>query len=415
MRVLLAPHGTRGDVQPMLALAHALAARSHAVAFVVPANFVEWIRSHGFAAESNGVDVEAVLNEPGADLQSIRWQRRHLSELIAKLFDSLGRYAGNAELIVGAGIQMAASSVAEQRDVPYATAVFCPCAVPSRWTPPPPIKTQTLPRWVNRLLWDLGGPMTSLALRGLLNRGRATLGLRPMHDVVDQLAGDLILVAADRDLGPLGDDAPARAVATDAWVLAQDEAPVDPRLEAFLALDPPPVYVGFGSMVAARARGLAGDVVAAVRATGRAAILGSGWADLGRHLEAGDDLLIVRALPHAIVLPRVAAVIHHGGAGTTTAAAAAGVPQVVLPHILDQFYWAHRIAQLGLGPRGMPVDLVTPDTLAGRLDEALADPRYRSRAIEMGRAVRARNGVAAAVDHLERLVSASAAPSGLAR
>jgi vancomycin aglycone glucosyltransferase len=414
MRVLLAPHGTRGDVQPMLALADALAARHHDVDFLVPANFVDWVRAHGFDAESNGVDVEAVLNGPGADLQSLRWQRRHLSELIVRLFDSLGRYSGDADLIVGAGIQMAAGAVAEQRDVPYATAVFCPCAVPSRWTPPPPIKTQTLPHWVNRLLWDLGGPLTSLALRGLLNQGRATLGLRPLHDVLDQLAGDLILVAADRDLGPLGDDAPARAVATDAWVLARDEAPVDPRLEAFLALDPAPIYVGFGSMVAARAPALAADVVAAVRATGRAAIVASGWTDLGRHVEAGDDLLIVRALPHAVVLPRVAAAIHHGGAGTTTAAAAAGVPQVVLPHILDQFYWAHRVAHLGLGPHGMPVDLVTADTVAGRLDEALTDPRYRRRAIEVARAVRARNGAAAAVDRLERLVSAARAPSGVA-
>ncbi|HJZ76940.1 MAG TPA: glycosyltransferase [Vicinamibacterales bacterium] len=415
MRVLLAPHGTRGDVQPMLALAHALAARSHQVAFIAPGNVVAWIRSHGFDAESNGVDVEAVLNEPGADLQSIRWQRRHLETLIARLFDSLGHYGGDADLIVGAGIQMAASSVAERRDVPYATAVFCPCAVPSRWTPPPPIRTQTLPRWVNRLLWDLGGPMTSLALRGQINRGRATLGLRPLHDVVDQLAGDVILVAADRDLGPLGTDAPARAVATDAWVLAEDAVPLDPELEQFLELDPPPVYVGFGSMVAPRAREVAAHVVAAVRATGRAAIIGSGWADLGRHVAGGDDLLIVPALPHAAVLPRVGAAIHHGGAGTTTAAAAAGVPQVVLPHILDQFYWAHRVAQLGLGPRAMPVDLVMPDTLAERLDEALTNPRYRSRAAEIGRAVRVRNGAAAAVDHLEGLVSASAAPSGLAR
>jgi vancomycin aglycone glucosyltransferase len=415
MRVLLAPHGTRGDVQPMLALAHALVDRDHDVAFIAPENFVAWIRSHGFDAESNGVDVEAVLCDPAADLQSMRWQRRHLSEVIARLFDSLGHYAGGADLIVGSGIQMAASSIAEQRDVPYAAAVFCPCAVPSRWTPPPPIKAQTLPRWLNRLLWDLGGPVTSIALRGSLNRGRARLGLRPLHGVLDHLAGDLTLVAADRDLAPLGDDAPARATATDAWVLATDAAPVDSTLAAFLAQDPAPVYVGFGSMIASRAPELADHAIAAVRATGRAAIIGGGWADLGRHVEPGDDLLIAPALPHAVVLPRVAAALHHGGAGTTTAAAAAGVPQVVLPHILDQFYWAHRVAALGLGPRGMPVELVTPDTLAERLDAAVSDPRYRSRAIELGRAVRARNGTAAAVEHLERLVSTAVAPFGPAR
>src|SRR3954447_2355573 len=415
MRVLLAPHGTRGDVEPMLALAHALAARAHDVAFVAPANFASWIRSHGFAAESNGVDVEAIVTTAGADLHSMRWQLRHLSELTEQLFASLSNYSAEADLIVGAGIQLAASSIAEQRDIPYASAVFCPCAVPSRGAPPPVVKMQTLPAWVNRLLWDLAGPVSALALRSPINRGRARLGLRPLDNPLAQIAGDLILVAADRDLAPMPDDAPERAVATDAWAAETAEAAVDARLAAFLSLDPPPVYVGFGSMVAAGADALARDAVAAGRAVGRAVVVGGGWADLARHLEHDDEVLVARVLPHAVVFPRVAAVIHHGGAGTTTAAAAAGVPQIVLPHILDQFYWAHRVAQLGLGPRGLPVQLVTADILAERLDDALSDPRYGKRAAEIGRAVRGRNGAPAAVEQLERLVSATAGAYGMAR
>ena len=415
MRVLLAPHGTRGDVEPMLALADALVARGHEVAFVVPANFVASIRSRGFQAASNGIDVEAVLTAPDADLHSMRWQHRHLSDLTAQLFASLTGHSGDADLIVGAGIQLAASSVAEQRDIPYASVVFCPCAVPSRAAPPPAVKRQTLPRWVNRLLWDVAGPVSALAMRSPINRGRAQLGLRPLDNPLAQIAGDLFLVAADRDLAPMPDDAPARAVATDAWIAATTEPPLDARLASFLSRDPPPVYVGFGSMVAARAGALARDVVAAVRAVGRGVLVGSGWADLAQHLEEDDEVLVARAVPHATVFPRVAAVIHHGGAGTTTAAAAAGVPQIVLPHILDQFYWAHRIAQLGLGPRGLPVQLVTADIVAERLDDALSDPRYGARAADIGRAVRGRNGAPAAVERLERLVSPTAGACGVAR
>ena len=399
----------------MLALADALSARAHQVAFVAPANFVARIRSHGFRAESNGIDVEAVLTAPGADLHSMRWQLGHLSELTAQLFDSLASYGGEADLIVGAGIQLAASSIAEQRDIPYASAVFCPCAVPSGAAPPPAVKTQALPPWINRLLWELAGPVSALALRSPINRGRAQLGLRPLDSPLAQIAGDLILVAADRDLAPMPDDAPARAVATDAWIATIHEPPVDARLASFLALDPPAVYVGFGSMVASRAGALARDAVAAVRAVGRAVIVGSGWADLARHLEPDDEVLVAPAVPHATVLPRVAAAIHHGGAGTTTAAAAAGVPQIVLPHILDQFYWAHRVAQIGIGPRGLPVQLVTADLLAERLDAALSDPRYRKRATAIGHAVRPRNGAAAAVERLEHLVSHGAAAHGVAR
>src|SRR5256885_5800176 len=113
MRVLPAPHGPRGDVQPMLALAHALRARGHAAAFVAPSNFVAWIRAQGFDAESNGIDAEAVLTEPGADLQSLRWQVRHLAELVRRLFKSLAAASLAAHLLVRPGLQIAGSSDAE--------------------------------------------------------------------------------------------------------------------------------------------------------------------------------------------------------------------------------------------------------------------------------------------------------------
>jgi hypothetical protein len=288
--------------------------------------------------------------------------------------------------------------------------VFCPCAIPSAFAPPPPIKIQTLPRWVNRLLWDVSGPAVSWALRSQINRGRAALGLRGVDNVLSHLIGDRILVAADRDLGPVGDDAPENAFATDAWILEETDPLLDPRVDAFLTLDPAPVYAGFGSMVAARVAPLAEQTIAAIRAVGRPAIIAGGWAGLDRHVTPADDVLIADVLPHAHVFPRVSAVIHHGGAGTTTAAARAGAPQVILPHILDQYYWGHRVAQLGVGPRAVPVNLVTADILADRIDAAVGDPAIRARAAALAPAIRARNGAAAAVEYLERLV-ASGVPS----
>jgi len=391
----------------MLALAYALRERGHTVVFSAPSNFVAWVRAHGFDAESNGIDVEAVLTEPGADFHSLRWQMRHLAELTASLFESVARAAEGADLIVGSGVQMASASVAESRDIPSAMAVFCPCAVPSADAPPPTVKVHTLPRWINRLLWDVGGPIVSWALRSQINRGRSTLGLRAVDDVLRHLMGDRVLVAADRDLGPLGADAPPKAVATDAWIFEQNDAALDPSVEAFLGMDPAPVYIGFGSMVARKVPHLAEAAVEAARAIGRPAIISGGWAGLDRHVAPAADLFVAGPLPHARVFPRVAAVIHHGGAGTTTAAARGGAPQVILPHILDQFYWAHRVAQLGLGPRGIPVNLVTADTLAERVEAAVEDPRVRARARSLAPAIRARNGAPAAVELLERLVSSA--------
>jgi UDP:flavonoid glycosyltransferase YjiC (YdhE family) len=210
------------------------------------------------------------------------------------------------------------------------------------------------------------------------------------------------ILAADRDLGPLPDDAPESAVGTDSWVL-DEPGTLDPRVDAFLCLDPAPIYIGFGSMVAPRAPTLASQTIAAVRALGRGAIVAGGWAALDRHVLDADDVLTVEGVPHHLVFPRVAAAIHHGGAGTTTAAARAGVPQVILPHILDQYYWAHRVEELGLGPRGLPVELVTADVLADRVSRAINDPRILGRTAALAPAIAGRNGVAAAVAHLEAL------------
>lgn len=402
MKILLAPHGTRGDVQPAIALAVALRARGHEAKFVAPTNSVASIRRHGFQAESNGVDLEAIMRSNGADPHSVRWLTRQLIDTLAPLFDALAGASATADVIVGAGAQIPAASVAEWRDVPYVTAVFCPCAIPSSEIPPPAFRTQTLPRWVNRLLWQAGGPAADLLLRSAMNRGRARLGLRPIHDPLSQLMNGPVIVAADPDLAPLPDDRPKAAIGTDAWILDGGDD-IDPRVDAFLTLDPPPVYIGFGSMIPTRGTALAELTLAAVRAVGRGAILAGGWAAFDRHVAEGDDVLAVESVPHHLVLPRVGAAVHHGGAGTTTAVARAGVPQVILPHLLDQYYWGHRVAALGLGPRPMPVELVTADILADRLDTALNDPRVRGRAAGLGPAIAARNGVSAAVDYIESL------------
>jgi UDP:flavonoid glycosyltransferase YjiC (YdhE family) len=109
-------------------------------------------------------------------------------------------------------------------------------------------------------------------------------------------------------------------------------------------------------------------------------------------------------VPHSLIFPKVAAAVHHGGAGTTTAAARAGAPQVLLPHILDQYYWAHRVEVLGLGPPALPIERVTFEVLCNRMSRAVNDPLIRERVNRLAPAVAARNGVTAAVEHLEALL-----------
>jgi vancomycin aglycone glucosyltransferase len=403
MKILLAPHGTRGDVQPMLALALALRARGHTASFLAPNDFVGWIHAHQFQCEPNGIHVERTLRSAGADLASFAWQRHYFNEvLIPALFESFASIEPDVDVIVGAGVQLAAASVAENWRVAHAHVIFCPCVVPNSASPPPTMTTQGLPAFLNRFLWEWIATPSGLMIRGSVNAGRRKLGLAPILNPLSHLFRQPTLLAADHELAPLDDDAPLSITATDAWVLDQSND-MNPRVDRFLALNPSPIYVGFGSMVAKQATAIADDILAAVRAVGRGALIASGWAELGHQFDDVEDVLVVPEIAHDIVLPRVAAAVHHGGAGTTHAAARAGVPQVVLPHVLDQFYWAARVERLGLGPRPLPLGLVTADVLTERLDRALNDPGIGGRAKAFAPVIASRNGVEAAIEFLEEL------------
>jgi vancomycin aglycone glucosyltransferase len=136
-------------------------------------------------------------------------------------------------------------------------------------------------------------------------------------------------------------------VQTGAWILP-DERPLPDELVAFLDAREPPVYVGFGSMALKGAEGVDRAAIEAVRAHGRRVVLSRGWADLAL-IDDLDDCLTVGEVNQQALFVRVAAVVHHGGSGTTTAAARAGVPQVVVPQVVDQPYTAARVAELGIG------------------------------------------------------------------
>src|SRR6185436_17216251 len=110
-------------------------------------------------------------------------------------------------------------------------------------------------------------------------------------------------------------------------------------------------------------------------------ILSKGWAKL-ELFDDRSDCIAIGDINHDALFPRVAAVVHHGGAGTTTAAARAGVPQVVIPHIYDQFYWAQRMKKLNIGVCMSPIHELRPSMLTRALNSCLASgTRANARAI----------------------------------
>jgi vancomycin aglycone glucosyltransferase len=179
-------------------------------------------------------------------------------------------------------------------------------------------------------------------------------------------------------------------VQTGAWILP-DERPLPAELVAFLDAGPPPVYVGFGSMPAPT--DVARVTVDAIRAQGRRAVVARGWADLAP-IDDRDDCFAVGEVNQQQLFRRVAAVVHHGGAGTTTTAARAGAPQVVVPQMADQPYFAGRVAELGIGTaHAGPTP--TTESLSAALRTALT-PEIRARATAVAGTIRTDGATVAA-------------------
>jgi vancomycin aglycone glucosyltransferase len=402
MRVLLSTIGSRGDVQPLVALAVQLRGLGQEVRFCVPPDFRDWIEGLGMPVTPIGPDLRSTGKARPLAAPPTPEQRRHMGEAsVAAQFETITPAARDCDVIVGAtALQIAAPSIAERMGVPYVFVAYCPAVLPSTHHAPPVLGLLGDPPVSSpadyAAAWARDAERFNASFGGALNAHRASLGMSPVSDVRSHVLTDRPWLAADPTLAPWPDPADASVLQAGAWIL-EDERPLSRELQAFLDAGEPPVYFGFGSV---RAPGDLGRVMArSARALGRRAIVSRGWADLSPQDDQADCLAIGETNLQAL-FERVAAVVHHGGAGTTTAAARAGAPQVVLPQMYDQHYWARRVDHLGIGTAHAP-GTPTPDSLASALERTLRR-EVAARARSIAPAVRTDGARAAA----ERLIAA---------
>ena len=176
------------------------------------------------------------------------------------------------------------------------------------------------------------------------------------------------------------------------------------ELVAFLDNSPPPVFVGFGSLVntKAAAEHLSTIVRHALRAAGARGVIQAGWTGL---TVSGDDLLTTGDVPHDWLFDRVAAAVHHCGAGTAAGALRAGVPTVGVPAIGDQPFWAKRLRDLGVSPATIPQRQITAERLAAAIQAALTDNTIRENTKHIAAHIAAEDGAGRVLTVVEETLS----------
>jgi vancomycin aglycone glucosyltransferase len=416
MRALLSTIGSRGDVQPLVALALELKALGEEVRLCVPPDFKDWIESLGIPVTPIGPEVRnagaarRAATAPPAP-PSPEQLRQVIEATVATQFETITAAARGCDLIVAAtALQIAARSVAEVMGVPYVFAAYCPAVLPSPYHPPPtlppaPGQTAAPASASNAELWARDAERFNATFGEALNSRRASLGLAAIANVRGYMFTDRPWLAADPALAPWPDPADEHVFQAGAWILP-DERPLSSELERFLEAGEPPVYFGLGSTHAPR--DISQVMVDSARALGRRSIVSRGWADLSVMDDDPDAFAVDEVNLHAL-FTRVAAVVHHGGAGTTTIAACAGVPQVVIPQVYDQHYWAQRIHALGIGTAHAP-GAPSTDSLTNALRQTLL-PEVAARARSLAAAVHrdgARTAALKLTSHARRRPSAAA-------
>ncbi len=366
MRVLLSTWGSRGDVEPLLGLAFELRAQGVDVRMCAPPDFAGRVAEVGVPFVSLGSAVRELVASKPAPAQVA-------AMLVDQHFDVIGKVAQDCDAVVATGLMPAGvRSVAEHLGIRYVLAGFHSVGMPSLHRRPGPRPGKPFPPGETdpRVLWKIDAERVDALYREPLNTRRAALGMPPVDNVRDHVFTSRPWLAADPVLWPFQDALGLDPVQTGAWIMP-DDRPLPADLVEFLEAGEPPVYVGFGSMRMAGAPDAAAMAVAAIRAEGRRALISGGWADLAL-IDEKDDCFAVGEANHRELFRRVAAVVHHGGAGTTTTAALAGAPQVIVPQIVDQPYWAQRVVELGIGA-GHDGPTPTVESLSTALELALRE------------------------------------------
>lgn len=413
-RIAIATIGTQGDVQPYLALAVALQKRGYSVVLGANADFEDFVTGYGVEFHSLGTNIQSFLQQSrfeNAMSQNMLVNAPALlvdgQKIVATAARNAWAMAQGADAIV---LNMNTSfgiDIAEALGIPAIMTALQPLAATKEF----PICGYEWP--------DLGPALNLLSYASMdmqqayydLPRDKLRkelMGLPPRKKggfFKDSRGKNLTtLYAYSSHLSARPRDWPKTAIVTGFWRL-EDGSGWEPskRFKAFLAAGSKPVYIGFGSMPFGAKRNTA-ILKEAVAKWGGRAVVARGWGGIDPD-DLPDTIYDIAKAPHDKLFKYVAAAVHHGGAGTTASSLHAGLPTFIVPQTFDQPFWGRRVNELGCGPEPVRLKKLTPDSLARNLHSLVTNNAYAENANLISQKLRAEDGPAKAILHIERVMA----------
>ncbi len=414
MKITILTYGSRGDVQPFLALALGLQKNGHIVKLAAPQRFDKFVTSHGVTSiplPGDPEEISRLINDAGvnpARVVAAMWK------YIFSIAPGVSRMAFSAcegtDLIVHSFLfTVGGHSWAREHHIPDVSVQTFPMFAPTRAFPnvsapniPPGLLSYFSHWFATQIFWYGGNGGYGPARRAnpdidFPKRLYWPFDSRPLH------LRTLLLFAYSPSILPRPSDWEEHVHVTGYLFLDEDKYQPPDELSSFLANGAPPVCVSFGSMVNRKAARIDQIVRDALKQTGNRGIILLGWGDVIQR--SSDDLLYLESIPHDWLLPKCKMLIHHGGAGTTSAGLRAGIPQVIVPFTADQPFWGNRVHAIGVAPKPVLVKNLSVERLASAIAEAELNAVLK-RAQATGQRMRSEDGVGQAIRVIESYASA---------
>ncbi|MGB1286018.1 MAG: glycosyltransferase [Aggregatilineales bacterium] len=413
MQIVIVASGTRGDVQPAVALALALKNAGYKVRLIAGVNFTDWIESFGLEMYPT-LDMEDLMqSEAGIKWVETRNQFKQLKYMKQLLNDNMhsmnaDMLAGteDADLIIGGFTsEPFVQAIVEKRGTPAITLALQPYRATRSGAASLVTFLPHTNSFINHIGGRIGGYFIWSMASDAVNTMRNTLGLVP-HTArsYQRVFNDIpALYAFSPHVVPPVNDSNA----TTTGYLFLEEADYTPPqdLTDFLNAGDKPLYIGFGSMSSSDPQRTMNRVVEALTENNLRGVLAKGWSGV-RADNLPDHVFMLDSVPHTWLFPQMCAVVHHGGAGTTAAGLRAGIPTMIIPHMADQPYWARRVHHLGVGVKPLERAQLSVEALSKRFQQLTSDTTIQNNAIELGEKIRAEDGTQNAVNYINTFMNA---------
>lgn len=396
MKIKIPTIGSRGDVQPFIALAQGLSRAGHSVNILSHPVMSNLVESHGVMFQPVGPDID--MDEVSASIRakaSNPW--KGLMEVMRFAFDTLEKShqdildtIKSADLVIISSSSAAGKNESELLNLPYASVNLMPWGIQYS-DPNRPI--------LKKMLYGAIDGIAKGVTTKPLNNLRKKQGLPPVGPE-GMASPTLDLIPISPVVFPPISFWPKRHHMTGYWFVKNPEGWIPPiEVEKFLDQGDPPIVISFGAMGLGdhQARETAELLVAAVKKIGVRAIF-IGWEKELKSMDLTESIFVCEPTPFDWLLHKTSAIVHHGGFGTTSTAFSVGIPSLVIPHLVDQFNWAQKVFELGVGPKPIPRSKLKFETFISALEELIGNEDYKEGARKLSDQIKSEDGIGNAIN-----------------